>query len=134
MSRIPTQDEMDAKLLDLGNRLVHADWKARWTPERPATGYCYIVTEVLWHYGLAEGRPEYLKLPEGGTHWYLRAADGTVTDLTASQFETPPDYSTGKSGSFYPGKHATPRGLISERGYLLAQYLGYAGESEGGTE
>ena len=130
MRELPTQKKMDEKLLSLGDRLVHADWKNRWTPELPATGYCYVVTEVLWHYGLAEGEPEQLVLHDGSTHWYLRAGDGTVTDLTASQFDTLPDYTAGRVKPFYAGKVPTPRGLISERGYALAQYLGYADTSE----
>lgn len=126
----PTQEWLDARFLELGNRLVHPDWQDRWTPESPATGYCYVTTEVLWHYGLAEGEPEQLVLPDGSTHWYLRAADGTVTDLTASQFGTPPDYASGAAKPFYPGKVPTPRGLISERGHALAEFLGYAGDDD----
>ena len=126
MTATPTQEELDAKLRVLGDRFLRSRWKHFWCPERPTTGYCYLVTEVLWFYGLAEGEPHELFFPDGSTHWYLQTTDGRVTDLTANQYGARPNYDRGHPAHFYGGTELAPRGLMSERGHALAVYLGYA--------
>jgi len=59
-----------------------------WLPERPARGQCSVTALVVQD--ICGG--EILKtMTPGGWHFYNRI-DGVRHDLTASQFDTPPDY------------------------------------------
>lgn len=37
---------------------------------------------------------------EGESHWFLRHVSGTILDLTAAQFETPPVYALARGRGF----------------------------------
>lgn len=65
----------------------------------PLTGHCYVASETLYHATGRTLRPQVVR-HEGGTHWYLRAQDGTVVDLTAEQFSTPVPYHRGRGCGF----------------------------------
>lgn len=69
-------------------------------------GNCYVTSEALFH--LLGGRDAGWRVMrlhhEGGTHWYLQHRDGIRLDPTASQFETPPDYSQGVATGFLTRK------------------------------
>lgn len=77
-----------------------------WTPERPTTGYCYVVTEVLSYDMKKRGVPHKtfrLDLGGGESHWFIRLGtegDDEIIDLTADQID-----------DRYSYKKAKPRGL-----------------------
>jgi len=134
MSKRPEWNEegftawLEGRLRELGPRLAYPAWQDKWTPERPVTGYGYVLSEVLWHYtSLSNTSSRRIRFEDGTSHWYLQAADGTVINFTESQFDEAPDYSKSEAVGFYPGEVDAPRGLISARGHELAVFLGYAG-------
>lgn len=105
-------------LLVMGRKHLQPAYKDQWTPERPITGYCYVVAEVVYHYLAPEGcRPYVMKTSDSETHWFLRCADGKVIDLTDDQFDEPVDYTQGKPQNFMTKE-------ISNRGKILADLLG----------
>lgn len=70
--------------------------------KNPAFGHCYVAT-VAYYYlrgGPTSGlKPKVIK-HEGGTHWFLEDARGSVIDLTAEQFRTPVPYAQGRGCGF----------------------------------
>lgn len=67
-------------------------------------GHCYVAAEVVYH--LLGGKKAGLtavvaRLPEGGTHWWVKTADGTIIDPTKEQFrEERIPYELGKPTGF----------------------------------
>lgn len=116
------QEYIDFKLTQLGNSLVHNDYKEFWTKDNPTSGYCYILSEVFYHY-LELGLQPYSMEVHNGTHWFLGNKFGYVLDLTANQFNYKLDYSKAIQKDFYKGTVETNKGFISERGHKLAQHL-----------
>jgi len=104
-------------LRQIGNRQLKPKYKDQWTPERPTTGYCYVVAEVVFHHLAPEGyRPHVMKTGSDYTHWFLKNAEGGVIDLTDDQFDYELDYSQGKPQNFMTK-------VISKRGRILADLL-----------
>ena len=104
-------------LRQIGNRQLKPKYKDQWTPERPTTGYCYVVAEVVFHHLAPEGyRPHVMKTGSDYTHWFLKNAEGRVIDLTDDQFDYELDYSQGKPQNFMTKE-------ISKRGQILADLL-----------
>jgi len=102
----------------MGKKYLKPQYKDQWTPERPTTGYCYVVAEVVYHHLAPEGcRPYVMKTGENETHWFLKCPDGKVIDLTDDQFDKPVDYAQGKPQNFQTKE-------ISKRGRILADLLG----------
>jgi len=102
----------------MGKKHLRPQYKDRWTPERPTTGYCYVVAEVVYHCLAPEGcRPYVMKTAANDTHWFLKCPDGNVIDLTDDQFDEPVDYTQGKPQNFLTKE-------ISQRGRILADLLG----------
>lgn len=122
LNMLMDQGYIDFKLSQLGDTLVHDDYKNFWTKEKPTTGYCYILSEVLYHY-LDLGLEPYSMEVHNGTHWFLGNKFGYVLDLTANQFNYDLNYSKAIQKDFYKGTIKTTKGYISERGYKLAKYL-----------
>lgn len=65
-------------------------------------GHCYVASEVAWH--LFGGRdsqwhPMFIR-HEAEPHWFLRADDGEVMDITAAQFVTPVPYEQARGKGF----------------------------------
>jgi len=105
-------------LRHMGTKHLRDRYRDRWTPDRPTTGYCYVVTEVLYHFLAPDGyRPHVMKTGGDDTHWFLKGHDGEVIDLTDDQFDYELDYSQGKPQSFRTRE-------ISERGQVLAELIG----------
>ncbi len=54
-------------------------YRDKWTEERPTTGRCYIVAEVIYHYCAPKGyKPHYVITGDKEKHWYLMDAKGNV--------------------------------------------------------
>jgi len=104
-------------LRQMGKKHLKPKYKDKWTPERPTTGYCYVVAEVVYHYLSPKGsRPYVMKIGENETHWFIKDPSGRVIDLTADQFDEPIDYTRGKPQNFLTKD-------ISKRGKILANLL-----------
>ncbi len=112
------KEKLYSALRQMGNKYVKPLYRAQWTPERPTTGYCYVVAEVVYHYLAPKGsRPYVMKTGDRETHWFIKDPNGKVIDLTADQFDDPLDYSKGKPANFLTKQ-------ISKRGQILAHLLG----------
>ena len=110
--------ELDDALRKMGRKHLKKPYKDRWTSERPTTGYCYVVSEVYYHYCAPKGsKPHFMKLDENETHWFIKHPDGSIVDLTADQFDEPVDYEKARP-------HAFQTKNISKRGRILADLLG----------
>ena len=116
------QKTINCKLKEIGNTLLKKEYKDGWSEENPTYGYCYIVSEMLYHYIYKNSTPYYLKL-NGVTHWFLKN-ENKIIDLTGNQFNFKIDYSKAKKAAFFQGSFETDRGKISKRGYNLAKKFG----------
>lgn len=118
MADLIDRQRLHDALRQMGRKHLRSQYKDRWTPERPTTGYCYVVTEVIYHFLVPEGyRPRVMKTGGNDTHWFLEGQDGKVIDLTDDQFDERLNYSAGKPQNFMTTE-------ISRRGAILADLLG----------
>lgn len=118
MADLIDRQKLHDALRQMGKKHLRSQYKDRWTPEQPTTGYCYVVAEVLYHYLAPEGyRPYVMKTGGNDTHWFLKGQDGKVIDLTDDQFDERLNYSEGKPQNFMTAE-------ISKRGAILADLLG----------
>lgn len=98
------RDILIRSLLRMGSSQLKPEIKKEWSPNNPTRGYCYVVSEMVYHY-FNDGslRPFILKnIPgENITHRYLMS-DDMIIDLTGDQFPTDVevDYSLGKPSPF----------------------------------
>lgn len=105
-------------LRKMGKKHLKKIYRERWTPERPTTGYCYVVAEVVYHYLAPKGsRPYVIRMSDRETHWFVRLPDNEIVDLTADQFDEAVPYDKGKPHGFMTK-------TISKRGKMLASLLG----------
>ena len=82
-------------------------------------GQCYVLSEINYHLlgGKEKGWTPMQMKWEGVSHWFLRHQDGTILDITASQFKTPPDYSLAVGRGFLTKSMcARSRSLVSRLG------------------
>lgn len=62
-------------------------------------GHCYVATEAMYQY-LGGRESEYQPCQvrhEGVSHWFLRCPNGSIIDLTKSQFDSEPPYEEGRA-------------------------------------
>ena len=110
--------KLDNALRQMGKKHLKPQYKDQWTPERPTTGYCYVVAEVVFHYlAPRESKPYVIKMNKNETHWYIKLPNNEIVDLTADQFDEPVPYERGKPHAFLTKE-------ISKRGQILADLLG----------
>ena len=118
------KEKLNSALRQMGRKYVKPRYRDEWTPERPTTGYCYVVAEVIYHYLAPKGsKPYCMKFGDDDTHWFIRDPHGNVIDLTSDQFDTPIDYETGKPRHFLTK-------YLSKRARILAELLGLTIELE----
>jgi hypothetical protein len=128
MTDLINKQKLDDALRRMGTKHLKPQFRDLWTPERPTTGYCYVVAEVVYHYLAPKGsRPYIIKFDENDTHWFVKEPSGKVIDLTADQFDVPIDYSLGKPKNFQTKD-------ISKRGRLLANLLKLTKDEKKETE
>jgi len=102
----------------MGTKYLKPQYRSHWTPDRPTTGYCYIVSEIIHHFLLnGQSKPHLIRLESGGTHWFLKLPIGQIVDWTADQFDRPIPYGRAKPAGFLT---KTP----SKRSLVLASLLG----------
>ena len=122
MTDLIDKQKLHDALRQMGTKYLKPQFRAQWTPERPTTGYCYVVAEVVYHYLAPKGsRPYVIKFGENDTHWFIKDPIGNVIDLTADQFDEPVDYTQGKPHNFQTKD-------ISKRGRKLANLLEFTKE------
>jgi hypothetical protein len=85
--------------------------KELWRPDRPTTGYCYAVSEVVSYHlnkrGVAH-KAYYIDFGNGETHWFIRLGrdgSGEIIDLTADQIDAIFDYESGKPKGFHKNRY-----------------------------
>jgi len=94
----------------MGPKYLKSSYKSKWSRERPTTGYCYVVSEFLYHYIFKRNVDVYFTRVGKGTHWYLKQ-DGKIIDLTADQFiDETVNYNKGQRASFIT-KHPSKRAI-----------------------
>ena len=123
-SQLLMKNFIHKQLTHIGPKFLHTEWKKKWTPKHPTTGYCYLISEIMYHYVLLNVQP-YMLTMMGNTHWFLKDIDkNTIVDHTAEQFSVPVPYEIAKRAAFYKGSISTHRGYISKRAFELAKEMG----------
>jgi len=112
------KDKLNDALRQMGNDHLKCPFKERWTPEHPTTGYCYLVTKVLYYYCYPESQPYVVTMNGNEDHWFLKTKTCKIIDLTADQFDTTPPWNLGK-----PRNYKTK--IISKSVKDLAKRLGF---------
>lgn len=96
--------------------------------DHPVAGHCYAAAEALFHAlgGKAAGlTARVARDPDGGTHWWLSAANGDVLDPTREQYTAlgkQPPYEAGRNVGFLtrePSRRA--RVILQRAGLAVAQ-------------
>lgn len=118
-----SQLEINTTLKNIGSSLLHKNYQKNWTEENPTYGYCYIISEAIYHYTYLEN-PEiyYINLGKHGVHWFLKSKE-KIIDFTAEQFKFPIPYQDAKRIGFLKGSIPTSKGFISKRGFKIAKNL-----------
>jgi hypothetical protein len=81
-------------------------YKDFWHPERPTTGYCYVVAEVVsYHMKCRDILHKVFRIDcgNGESHWFVRLGkegEGEIVDLTADQSDDPFDYEKAQRRGF----------------------------------
>jgi hypothetical protein len=117
MNDLIEKEKLHDALRQMGTKYLKPPWRKEWSKERPTTGYCYVVSEVIYHYLAPKGSRPFVIKNENYNHWFIRDPDGSPIDQTADQFDEPVDYTLGKPHNF----RTKP---ISNRGRVLAELLG----------
>ena len=98
-----------------------------WSPQRPTTGYCYVVTEVASYFMKKHSVPHKtyrLDLGNDESHWFVRLGkegDGEIIDLTADQTDEDYDYENAERKEPYINQHSRTR--MSDRAEELARMM-----------
>lgn len=97
------KDVLHRSLLRMGKTHLKKEMKDSWSPDNVTRGYCYVVSEMVYHY-FNDGslRPFILtNIPdEPISHRYLMS-DDMIIDLTGDQFKNKTiNYSLGKPSPF----------------------------------
>jgi hypothetical protein len=121
IKKIPEEklDKLRDALKTMGKDYVNKRYKADWTTERPSTGYCYPVAEVVYHYCAPKGSVTYRMETDKGSHWFVKTPAGEIIDPTADQFDKPLDYSKAKKHALIPVSNEK----MSEAARKLAELL-----------
>ena len=117
---IDTQ-KLHQALREMGSEGLKQPYKDQWLRERPTTGRCYIVAEVIMQYYAPKGSQTYrLVTGDKESHWFVKTPNGEIIDPTADQFDESPDYGKAKKRGLIP----VPNEKMSEAARKLARLLG----------
>ena len=72
-------ETIEKALLQMGRKHLRGIWKKLWDESKPTIGYCYVISEYLYHWVYPDAQPHIMKV-ENGTHWYL-VQDGDIIDF-----------------------------------------------------
>ncbi len=121
LDKINQQLINDSCLKDAG-KLLSSDY-CDWKPSNPTYGYCYLVSEAIYHISEEILVPHIINLGSRfGVHWFLKYNDAII-DYTANQFNFSLDYKLARKCEFLNGSIETDKGFISIRGNKFLQYL-----------
>jgi hypothetical protein len=84
------KDKLYKALLEWGtNGINDTKLKREWSKENPTRNYCYVVSEMVYHYFKVDGvKPMILKVEgDSSNHRFLLYPNNVVVDLTAEQFD-----------------------------------------------
>ena len=112
-----SKKKLHSALRVMGKNHLKSQWRDQWTEDRVTTGYCYPVSEVVFHFTNRNTDSYILKNSDNTTHWFLRTKTGRVIDLTADQIDGYFDYDSGVQRRFMTKE-------ISMRGKILAMLIG----------
>lgn len=122
-SMIPSKYLVYNKLKELKTNLLQKQYEKGWNETNPTYGYCYIVSEAIYHYSEEKNIKAYcMNLGDMGTHWFLKL-DEKIIDYTSDQFPFELDYAKAIGKGFMKGSIKTSNGYISKRGYEMAKHL-----------
>lgn len=114
-----------AILLDNGN-LLKPKFKKEWEKSNYQRGYCYLVSEVLYHF-IAEFKdftPRMMYIDPGETHWFLMNEEtGEIADYTSAQYPFVLEYTLSTKRAFFNGSVPTARGYASKNSVKLYNLL-----------
>ena len=114
---------IEAKLALIGPKYLKNRYKLIWSKDNPTAGYCYLISEILYHYIYPNSKTYCINLGELGTHWFIKV-DNQIIDYTAKQFSFDIPYEHARCCGFFKGGIITNRGYISKNAYFLAKDLG----------
>ena len=117
-----SRDNIHGLLRSVGSGLLKKEYRALWSPERPTTGYCYLVSEILYHYQVPRSLSYSVNLGKFGVHWFV-AVGYDIFDLTADQFDFNVPYGKARRRAFFKGSVKTERGFISKRAWNLKKLI-----------
>lgn len=124
LKRVPktpiiTREILHNALIRMGPKHLKPLYRDDWSKDNPTNGYCYVVSEVIYHYLAPEGsNPKVVKLSPEMTHWWIETKDGTILDGTSEQFKNSKiPYHQGRNNSFLTNEP-------SKRARILAKELG----------
>lgn len=121
-----TREKLHTALIKMGPKDLKVPFKKTWSENNPTTGFCYVVSEFVYHY-LAPTGSKVMRVFVSETknnHYFIQWPDGTVIDFTVDQFKNLPPYAKAKGCAFQ-----TPS--PSKRTKELAELLGYDDEDIG---
>lgn len=87
---------LNVALVQMGSKNVHKEYRHLWTSEKPYLGYCYVVSELLYHLLDKKATPKTIATVEG-KHWFLELDNMKILDYTC---DTELEYSTGVKRNF----------------------------------
>ena len=80
------KEKLHNALRQMGTKYLKRPYRDDWTPENPTYGYCYVVSEMVFHcLAPAGSKPHILHTDNENTHWFIKWPSGEVVDLTADQ-------------------------------------------------
>lgn len=83
----------------MGKKYLKQPYKDLWSADNPTLGYCYVVSEFLYHEFPGKYIPYVMKI-ENGTHWFLKDVEGNIVDYTVEQFNNKLNYSLARQAAF----------------------------------
>jgi hypothetical protein len=115
--------DLRAQLTAIGPAYLKPSYREKWTSENPTFGYCYLISEILYHFVYPKSKSYCLNLGPLGTHWFLKN-DGVIIDWTKDQFDFAIPYEKARGCGFFKGSTRTERGYISKNAHQLGMVLG----------
>ena len=99
-------DVLERALITMGPKYLKKEYRDSWTEDNPAYGYCYVVSEMIYHMALKMGiklQPFIVKVDDN-THWFLKNSEAKIFDFTKEQYDHDIDYSDAKPHAFLTKK------------------------------
>ncbi len=106
------KSRLDDGLIALGAKNVRKQYRHLWSEKNPAFGYCYVISEFLFHCLTEPTVPKVIPTA-AGLHWFLQLSNGQPLDLAKDDEY---DYAKGVRRPFMTQR-------MSKRAQLLAKSI-----------